>query len=249
MRIVELGTAHRDVIMLLHGGGLSWWNFRDAAAALAERYHVLLPVLNGHADSEAAFSTIECNASSLLSYIDACCGGKILAIGGLSLGGQIAAEMLAARPDFCKYAILESVAVIPDSMTGALIAPVYSVSFGLIKQNWFARLQFSYLRMPKPLFPEYYRDTCRICKDDMIAFLKASCAYEAKSTLSRTKARTLVVCGSREQRRIRNSAKLLQQTIPDSCLWIMDGYHHGELSLNHPQQYAEMMTKWLEDGR
>lgn len=31
MVIQEYGTEHKETILLLHGGGLSWWNFRDAA--------------------------------------------------------------------------------------------------------------------------------------------------------------------------------------------------------------------------
>ena len=46
MRTVEFGEKNRDVVLLLHGGGLSWWNYRDAAAILGDRFHVVLPVLD-----------------------------------------------------------------------------------------------------------------------------------------------------------------------------------------------------------
>ena len=103
MRVQEFGQQNADIILLLHGGGLSWWNYREAAQKLAERYHVVLPVLDGHADSDASFTSIEENAARLISYIDTHLGGQVLAIGGLSLGGQVAAEMLSQRPDICRY--------------------------------------------------------------------------------------------------------------------------------------------------
>lgn len=34
MNYVEFGSAHNDTILLLHGGGLSWWNYREASAAI-----------------------------------------------------------------------------------------------------------------------------------------------------------------------------------------------------------------------
>ena len=34
MTIKEYGRHNTDVIMLLHGGGLSWWNYRDSAELL-----------------------------------------------------------------------------------------------------------------------------------------------------------------------------------------------------------------------
>ena len=36
----EYGTEHKETIILLHGGGLSWWNYRDAAEVLQDEYHV-----------------------------------------------------------------------------------------------------------------------------------------------------------------------------------------------------------------
>ena len=113
MRVQEFGQHNPDVIMLLHGGGLSWWNYRAVAQILAERYHVVLPVLDGHADSDAPFTTIENNAASLISYIDTHFGGQVTAIGGLSLGGQIAVEMLSQRPQICRCALIESALVKP----------------------------------------------------------------------------------------------------------------------------------------
>ena len=67
MKTVEFGAEHKDTMILLHGGGLSWWNYREAAALLAERYHVVLPVLDGHAASDAPFTTIEENAARVIS--------------------------------------------------------------------------------------------------------------------------------------------------------------------------------------
>ena len=67
MRYTEYGKEHPDVILLLHGGGLSWWNFREAAALLAEKYHVILPILDGHAGSDRPFTTIEENAREIIA--------------------------------------------------------------------------------------------------------------------------------------------------------------------------------------
>ena len=70
MTVMEYGKQNQDTILLLHGGGLSWWNYREEADLLAEQYHVVLPVLDGHAGSDAPFTTIEDNADRLISYID-----------------------------------------------------------------------------------------------------------------------------------------------------------------------------------
>lgn len=59
MKIIEYGKQNRDIIMLLHGGGLSWWNYRAEAEILKDHYHVVLPILDRHADSDADFVSIE----------------------------------------------------------------------------------------------------------------------------------------------------------------------------------------------
>ena len=243
--MIEFGQQNPDVVMLLHGGGLSWWNYREVATLLSDRYHAVLPVLDGHADSDAPFTTIEDNANRLISYIDTHFGGQVLAIGGLSLGGQIAVEMLSQRPDICRYALIESALVKPSKLTHTLIGPTFGMSYGLIKQKWFAKLQADYLGIPKALFDDYYRDTCKIRKADMIAFLKANSMYTIKSSLSETAAKVKIVAGSREQKSVRDSAEMLHRAIPGSSMEILPGLRHGDLSLNKPEQYGKILTDWI----
>ena len=212
---------------------------------MKEDYHVILPVLDGHADSDAAFTTNEDNAARLISYIDSHFGGQVTVLGGLSLGGQVALEILSQRPGICQYALIESALVLPSKLTAALIGPTFAMSYGLIKQRWFAKMQAGYLGIPKDLFEDYYRDTCAIAKDDMIVFLKANCTYEMKPNLAETTAKVKIVAGSREQKNILDSAKLIHQAIPGSELEILPGLRHGDLSINHPESYVRMLTEWI----
>ena len=241
MRYVEYGNQNPETVILLHGGGLSWWNYRDVAQLLSDRFHVVLPILDGHADSDAPFTSIEENATRIIAHIDQHFGGKVLALGGLSLGGQIAVEMLTQRPDICSFALIESALVKPMKLTHALIKPTFGMSYGLIKQKWFAKMQAAYLGIPKTLFDDYYRDTCKISKEDMIAFLQCNSAYSIKPALRDAQAKVHIVFGSKEQSSIRISGKLLNRMIPDSTLESLPGYNHGDLSLNHPQAYAQIL--------
>ncbi len=245
MQYVEYGAHNSQTIILLHGGGLSWWNYREVTQLLADKYHVVLPILDGHADSDAPFNSIEDTAAKIISHIDEHFGGKVLAVGGLSLGGQIAAEMLTQRPDICRFALLESTLVKPSKLIHALIKPTFGMSYSLIKQKWFAKLQAAYLGIPQKLFDDYYRDTCKISKEDMIAFLESNSAYSIKPALRDTQTKVHIVFGSKEQASICTSGKLLNRMIPDSTLEVLPGYHHGDLSLNHPEQYAQRLLKLI----
>jgi pimeloyl-ACP methyl ester carboxylesterase len=249
MNVIAFGKQNKDTIFLLHGGGLSWWNYREAAKLLEADHHVVLPVLDGHAGSDAPFTTIQDNAARLISYIDTHLEGQVAVLGGLSLGGQVALEILAQRPDICRFALIESALVKPMKLTTALIGPTFGMSYGLIKQRWFARMQAGYLGIPKGLFEDYYRDTCAIAKADMVAFLKANCAYEIKPGLGETTAKVKIVAGCQEQKSILASGKRIHSAIPGSELEIVPGLHHGDLSMNYPQRYVGILKEWEENAK
>ena len=241
----EYGTGNTDVIVLLHGGGLSWWNYREAAEQLQSDYHVILPVLDGHGDSDRDFVSIEENARELIDFLDRKFGGAVLLIGGVSLGAQILLEMLSQRRDICRYAVAESALVLPSKLTHAMIKPAFGSCYGLIRQRWFAGLQAKYLKIPENLFEDYYRDTCKITKQNMIAFLQANSLYFLKDTVADTSAQVSVFVGEKELRAMIRSAKAIQAMLPGSFLHILSGLHHGEFSLSG-KAYANTIRKILK---
>jgi len=239
----EYGCEHPDTVMLLHGGGLSWWNFREEAQLLQSDYHVVLPVLDGHSGSDRPFTSIEDNASELIAYIDGHFGGKLLFIGGLSLGGQVLLEMLAQRGDICSFALVESTAVIPSRLTSALIGPAFGSSYGLIRSRAFSRLQFRSLHMKPELFEDYYRDTCGIRKEDMLAFMKASTSYALKDSAVLSPAQVRIVFGEKERGTVLRSANMLHRHFAGSGMTVCHDLYHGEFSLNRPQEYVRLVRE------
>ena len=239
--------GNKEAILLLHGGGLSWWNYREAAEILQGEYHIVIPILDGHAGSDRPFSTIEENASEIISYIDEHLNGSVLLIGGLSLGGQILLEMLTQRKDICSYALVESAAVIPSRLTNALIAPAFGISYGLMKNKSFARLQFRSLHIKPELFDDYYRDTCRIKKQDMIAFLKANTSYILKGSFRKAAAETHIYVGEKETGEILRSAAAIRRTRPSCTMHRLPGLRHGEFSINHAARYADAIRQIVRD--
>lgn len=238
MNYVEYGKANAPAIMLLHGGGLSWWNYREPAERLARDHHVILPILDGHSGSDRGFTCVEDNAAEIIGFIDRELGGSVALLGGLSLGGQIALEMLSQRNDICRRALIESASVVPSELTRALIGPAFGSCYGLIKRVWFSKLQFRALGIKPALFEDYYRDTCGISRQDMIAFMKASASYSVKPGLAGCSARTYVYVGEREKRPMRRSAELIRDALPHSELRSLPGMRHGEFSINHPEDFA-----------
>lgn len=245
MVTIQYGQENKEVVILLHGGGLSWWNFREAAELLQEKYHVIIPILDGHAGSDRDFATIADNAKAIIKYIDENHSGMVDLIGGVSLGGQILVEILTQRNDICRYALIESALVFPMKLTQMLIKPMMDISYGLIRQKWFAKLQFRALRMKEDLFEEYYRDTCKITKENMTAILKANSCYQLKKRLKNTCAKCFVFVGEKEAHIMIRSAYQLKEMMLDSELCIMKKRYHGEFAINYAPEYARNIMEIL----
>lgn len=245
MNFKEYGNRNNNTIMLLHGGGLSWWNYREEAEKLQENYHIIIPILDGHSGSDRKFTSIEDNAQEITDYIIDNYNGHIRLIGGLSLGGQILLEILSRKNDICDYAVIESALAVPMKATYKLIKPAFSASYGLISKKWFSRLQFNSLKIRKDLFSEYYKDTCNISKEDMIAFMEANSNYKIKDSLQNTQARVLVAAGAKERPVMKKSAHIIHQKIKNSRIEIFPDFYHGDFSINNPQQYINAVNKLL----
>ena len=246
LNYVEYGKENRDVIILLHGGGLSWWNYKEAAEILRTDYHVILPILDGHTGSDKPFTTIEDNASEIIEFINKQFGRSVLMMGGLSLGGQILLEVLSQCKDICKYAIVESALVIPSKFTYSMIKPAFGSGYGLIKYKWFSKLQYKSLRIKQNLFDEYYRDTCGISKSDMIAFLQENSLYSLKETIRDCEATVQIFVGEKENHAMRKSAKIIHEKLEDSFLQILPNMYHGEFSINHADDYVSRILEMVE---
>ena len=245
MIVKEYGKSNKDVIILLHGGGLSWWNYEEVSEILKSNYHVILPILDGHSGSDRDFTSIENNANEIIEYIDNNYNGNVKLIGGLSLGAQILLDILSKRDNICEYAIIESALVCQMKMTNRLIEPSINMSYGLIKKRLFSKLQFKSLKIKKELFDKYYIDSSNITKNNMISFLKANSNYHLKN-IKTNKSKSIVIVGSKERLIMIKSAKRIHDELINSELEILSGYYHGDLSINHPNEYAEKVKKLIK---
>ncbi|MBR2045201.1 MAG: alpha/beta fold hydrolase [Agathobacter sp.] len=239
MNYIEYGKENSKVIILLHGGGLSWWNYKEVAEILQTDYRVIIPILDGHTGSDKPFTTIEDNASEIIEFINNQLGGSVLMIGGLSLGGQILLEILSQCNDICKYAIVESALVIPSKFTYSMIKPAFGSCYGLIQYKWFSKLQFKSLRIKSELFEDYFRDTCGISKSNMIAFLQENAVYSLKESILENKASIHVFVGKKENQAMRKSATMIHKKLEDSFLHVLPNMYHGEFSINHAEDYVK----------
>lgn len=242
----EMGNRELPTILLLHGGGLSDWSLSRVVELLQERYHVVTPIIEGHGEHGGeTFISIERSADKLLEYIDQRCNGKVFALGGLSIGAQIALEALSNRADIAQFAILESALALPMKAVAALTVPTYQLCYGLIRMKWFSRLQAKTLFVPDSMLERYYADSLKMSKQSLINITRSNGNYTFKSGIRDIKAKVLMIVGEKEIGIMKKSARVLCESIPGSILHCAQGMGHGELSLVHPSEYVKIVTDFM----
>ncbi len=248
MLFKKFGDESLPTIILLHGGGLSWWSLKAIIELLRKEYHIITPIIDGHGEAgNEPFVSIENSAEKLISYIDTQHGGKVFAIGGLSIGAQIAVEALSARQEIAEYAIIESALVYSIIGMAAMTVPIYALFYGLIRQRWFAKLQAKTLYVSENMFEQYYEDSLKISKQSLINITASNGNYALKSTIVNTKAKMLVIVGEKEIGIMKKSAQRLHEAIIGSSLYTAPFMGHGEFSIMHSAEYVELISKFLKN--
>jgi pimeloyl-ACP methyl ester carboxylesterase len=246
MKFRAFGDTNLPAIVLLHGGGLSWWSLQKIVNQLQSHYHVITPIIDGHGeDGEEIFISIEDSANKLIQFIDSELGGKVFALGGLSLGAQIVVEILSCRDDIAHYAIIESALVLPLPYLSLLVPITYKLCYGLMKKKWFSRLQAKTLFVPDELYQHYYEDSLKVSRQSLINIALSNSNYRLKQTIRNTQSRVLIIVGEKELPAIKKSAYTLHKAIPASTLYFAPKMRHGELSLAHPSKYVKIIRSFF----
>lgn len=250
MKFHEFGDKSKPHIMLIHGGGEAWWNYLRQARVLGENYHVILPNLDGHGtEAKMPYVSTEDTADKLLSYIDARCGGSLFALGGVSLGGQIVAELLSRRPALTQKAIIDGSLCYPRPLMARLCLISVMLFYKSLFSEKACRKQIA--MMPKllpakmmlpPEIQEYYiQDMPCLPKQTMKAIYHTYMMdYTLKNTLRDTKAEVMYWYGEKEMKCVKNSAQRFKELVPSCEIYEAKGYNHGYLSLYLPDEWLEL---------
>ena len=97
MQFKEFGKKNRSVIVMLHPECFRWDIFKNAIRILSKQYHIVVPVLPGYDEErpKSTFSSVEQAAADVEKWLASNNKGMVECIYGCSMGGAIAAKIIA----------------------------------------------------------------------------------------------------------------------------------------------------------
>ena len=254
MMFHEFGYKNFPHILLIHGGGNSWWNYLRQARILSDKFHVILPTLDGHGEEyQRDYISTENSAQQIMDYIKNNCNGKLFAIGGVSLGGQIAIELLSLDSDIAQKAIIDGSICIPQPNLSRISTIVVKIFGKLMFSKSASKIQLSLMKKiyPNMAYPEeienyYMEDMPRLPMKTLVKMYKTYMGkYRLKESITESKAQVLYIYGEKEMRCVKESAKLFQKMHPDCILYEAKGYNHGYLSAYLPLEWIKLVNPFL----
>lgn len=256
MKFHEFGDKNKPHIMLIHGGGNAWWNYLRQARALSEKYHVIVPTLDGHGEEYAEeYISTEDTADKLMNYINGNCGGHLFALCGVSLGGQIVMELLARKSDLASKAIIDGSLCYPNPAMARICILSIKLFGRLIFGEKAIRRQMD--KMPKllpesMLYPEeikayYLQDMPKLPMKTLYTIYRTYMkSYRLKSEIRRTTAQVMYWYGEKEMKSVKKSAQLFQSFVPSCKIYEAKGYNHGYLSIYLPDEWLSIAVPFFE---
>lgn len=245
MAFLEYGNASAPTIMLIHGMGMTAeGSFGYAVERLKDRYHILLPCLDGYDDTGSTFPSIEDQAAKIAAYLAENHGGRIHAVLGMSMGGFIAIELLCKHHVKAEKLILDSGYMNPWKIAKPM---AYVVANGFMKlkdgkADIFTKsgmkMVMGFCFRPEDL---YSSATKEIIYNSEYACL----TYPLPDISPLTDTEGSYWYGSKEPFMIGGMKRLkaLQTQMKTVCL---GNYGHGEVMLLHPEQYVNTLIDELD---
>lgn len=239
------------LVVLLHGLGSRGADWVLQVQALRVRYRTLTVDLRGHGDSAMppGWPTMADLANDLAALLDRQ-GERSAHLVGLSLGGGVALELAAARPELVRSLTIVNASAtlagglqrLPTSMVRLallLFAPMHWLG-GWVASGLFPRSEQAELRR---LTQE------RIAGNSRLNYLKAVAAvlrFDLRKRLARIRAPALIVAGDRDRTVPLRHKRRLARSLPEARLAVIQDSGHAT-PLDASERFNQLLLEFLSE--
>ncbi len=245
------GDKSNSAVLLIHGMLTPRQIWDTAARHFSGDHYVIVPELDAHTlENASEFLSVEDEVKKIRQYLIENTGGKLFLLAGLSMGGRIAAELL-AMPD------IETKNLILD---GAPLSSMPGVLKQIMKGNYKGIIRSSKKRDPRVMaraktefLPErYIQDYLKIADhmeeawiDNMVNSVFAPFVFRKYSGDTNI----LFMHGTKGNEAVSKKAALkMKECNPQTKIICFNGYAHAQLACFEPEKWLEEAEKWIKEG-
>jgi 3-oxoadipate enol-lactonase len=235
LRYNEYGIGGAGPVVLLHGFPLNRAMWDEVVPALADRYHVIVPDLRGHGESEApAGGPYEMgdHAGDVLSLLETL-GHTTAAVVGLSMGGYVLLQLLTRAPERLSAAVLADTMGRADTderkqARAAQAEIIRTEGLGAFAEQVLPRMFAAAVPTERPELVERFRRTIVSQRPEAVisALMGIAGRPDMLEPLKSVHVPTLVIVGAEDAATTPEHAQELASTIPDATLVILPGAGH-----------------------
>ena len=246
-------SAVKDVIVFLHGGGVSGsWSWSSQTTAFAD-YTCLTPDLPGHGQRRDVFEFARA-VEEVTALLEAQPADASVYLIGLSLGAQVALQVLANHPKLLARALLTGCLCVPYPGSGLLTRePGMTFSAGLLalymplrNAAWLVRANMRALGIPMQFFNDFSLDTARLSTSKLMSVFRANSAFRVPDNLAMLETPVLALAGTREVTPIQRSLEILEQSSTSVHTYRVRGANHN-WNLERPDKFNQTLRAWLRN--
>jgi len=241
----EYGDKNAPLIVFLHGGGVSGWMWAQQIPFFARHYHCLVIDLPGHGrSSEDSYFSMKETAVKIIDLLDKVANNRKIVLIGFSLGAQLIVQVVSTRPNLVNTAVIVSALVRPMPSVVKCIAPAIKLSFPLISNKTFSKIQARTLYIPQEKFTQYYEESCRMSQHMLISVLKENMSFSIPENFQHVTTSMLVMVGEKEKAMMKKSANDLLASNGNCHGMVIADIGHG-ISLANPSLFNDIVYDWL----
>ena len=249
LHYVEQGDANGPTIILLHGYSDSWVSYTRVLPLIDKKYHVYVPDLRGHGESDRPASgySFPDFAGDIIGFMDAK-GIKKATIVGHSMGSFVAQHVATLAPERVdKLVLVGSAPAVSNGEVSQLQIEVNALT-DPVPVKFVTEFQKSVITRPVPdefmdrVIQESMKLPARVWQDTMAGML----AKNSTAAFRNIKAPTLIIWGDRETVfPKRADQEALRKGIPNARLAVYEGTGHCP-NWEEPARFVKDLHEFVE---
>lgn len=262
--VKETGKADGIPLVFIHGGGGAIWTW-DEVIPFLQDFRCILPDLPEHGKTGLAAGPFTMTGAAILMrdlIRQRIPGGKAHVI-GLSVGAQIAVEMLAKSPEVLESAVVSSAQLTPVAGDGLglyserFMAALYWIGVAPFKHSeWWIRTNMKYAAgIPEQFFDQFRQNFQSITRDEWAHVMAENFRYRMPEGLEKVNVPVLLIAGTKERGSIHTSHRQLASVLPNvQAVFIGNGRgwstaQEHNWPMNDPKLFADVVRAWVRGER